>query len=96
MDYFTFSKRLEMIPGFAETLFAVLNGFCGTIADAGHAVGAVAAPDRLVVLDRDVVRGAAFGTLAAAGAGVTGRKRLCLDKARVEDRIHRAAHEAVV
>ena len=96
MDYFTFSKRLEMIPGFAETLFAVLNGFCGTIADAGHAVGAVAAPDRLAVLDRAVVRGAAFGALAAAGAGVTGRKRLCLDKARVEDRIHRAAHEAVI
>ena len=29
---------------------AVLNGLCGAIADAGHAVGAILAPDGLAVL----------------------------------------------
>lgn len=85
-----------MIPGLAETLFAVLDGFHTAAADARHAVGAVAAPDRLAVLNRDVVRWAELGTLTAAGAGIAGRKSICFDKERIEDRIHRAAHEAVI
>ena len=90
------SKHIEMISGLAPTLFTVLNGFRGTAADARHAVGAVVAPDRLAVLNRDVVRWAELGTLTAAGAGITGYKGICFDEERIEDWIHRAAHEAVI
>ena len=85
-----------MIPGLAEALFAVLDGLRRTVADARHAVGAVAAPDRLAVLDRDAIRWAEPGALTAAGAGVAGRKGICFDKERIENRIHRAAQEAVI
>ena len=91
-----FKQRLKMIPGLAKALFAVLNGFRRAAADARHAVGAVAAPDRLAVLNRDIVRWAEPGTLTAAGAGIAGRKGICFDEKRIEDWIHRAAHEAVV
>ena len=89
-------KRLEMIPGLVYALFTVLNGFRAAAADARHAVGAVAAPDRLAILNRDVVRWAELGTLTAAGAGIAGRKSICFDEERIENRIHRATHEAVV
>ena len=65
-----------MIPGLAPALFAVLDGLGRTAADARHAVGTVAAPDRLAVLNRDVVRWAELGTLTAAGAGFAGRKSI--------------------
>ena len=90
------SKRLEMIPGLAQTLFAILNGFLRAAADARHAVGAVTAPDGLAVLNRDVVRWAEPGTLTAAGASISGRKGICFDEERIENWIHRAAHEAGV
>lgn len=41
-----------MIPWLAKAHFAVLNGLCGTVADAGHAVCAVLSPDGLSVLQR--------------------------------------------
>ena len=63
-----------MMPGLAQALFAVLDGFRAAAADTRHAVGAVAAPDRLAVLNRDVVRRAVPGTLTAAGAGIDDRK----------------------
>ena len=85
-----------MIPGLAQALFAILNGFRAAAADARHTVGAVTAPDRLAVLNRDIVRWAEPGTLTAAGAGITGRKGICFDEERIEDRIYRTAHEAVV
>ena len=85
-----------MIPGLAQALFAVLDGFRWTEADARHAVSAVATPDRLTVLNRDVVRWAEPGTLTAAGASISGRKGICFDEERIENWIHRAAHEAVV
>ena len=85
-----------MIPGLAKALFAVLDGFRGTAADTGHAVGAVTAPDRLAILDRDVVPWAEPGTLTAAGAGIAGRKSSCFEEKRIENRVYRAAHEAVV
>ena len=85
-----------MIPGLAQALFAVLDGFRRAAADARHAVSAVAAPDRLAVLNRDVVRWAEPGTLTAAGAGITSRKGICFDEERIEDWIRRTAHEAVV
>ena len=90
------SKHIEMISGLAPTLFTVLNGFRGTEADARHAVGAVVAPDRLAVLNRDVVRRAEPCTLTAASAGIAGRKGICFDEESIEDWIHRATHEAVV
>lgn len=85
-----------MIPGLVDALFAVLDGFHRTAADARHAVGAVTAPDRLAVLNRDVVHRAEPGTLTAAGAGIADRKGVCFDEERIEDWIHRAAHKAVV
>ena len=85
-----------MIPGLAPALFAVLDGFRWASADARHAVGAVAVPDRLAVLDCDVVRRAKLGALTAAGAGIASRKGSCFDEERIEDWIHRAAHEAVI
>lgn len=85
-----------MIPGLAQAFFAVLDGFRWTAADARHAVRAVTAPDRLAVLNRDVVHRAEPGTLTAAGAGIAGRKGICFDEERIENRIHRAAHKAVV
>ena len=63
-----------MISGFAQALFSVLHGFRRAVTDTGHAVGAVAAPDWLAVLNRDVVRRAVPGTLTAAGAGIDDRK----------------------
>ena len=74
------SKRLEMISGLALTLFAILDGFHRTAADTRHAVGAVATPDRLAALDRDIVRWAEPGTLTAAGAGIAGHKGICFDE----------------
>ena len=85
-----------MIPGLAQAFFAVLDGFRRAAADARHAVSAVAAPDRLAVLDGDVVRRAERGTLPAADAGIADGERLCLYAERVKDRIHGAAHEAVI
>lgn len=85
-----------MIPRFPHTPLAVLNGFRRAVADTRHAVGAVAAPDRPAVLDGDVVGRAELGALTAAGAGVAGSERLCFDKKRIEDGIHRTAHEAVI
>ena len=85
-----------MIPGLAQALFAVLDGFRRAAADTRHAVGAVAAPDRLAVLNCDVVRRAKPGALTAAGAGIACLKGICFDEERIEDRIHRAAHKAVI
>lgn len=69
-----------MIPGLAQAFFAVLNGFRRAVTNARHAVGAVAAPDGLAVLNRDVVRWAKPYALTAAGAGVASRKGICLDE----------------
>ena len=85
-----------MIPGLAQALFSVLHGFRRAVTDTGHAVGAVAAPDGLAVLNGDIVRRAERGALPAADAGVAGGESLCLDAERIEDRVHRAAHKAVV
>ena len=57
-----------MIPGLADTFSAILDGFCWTIADAGHAVGTGLAPDGVAALQSDVVHRAALGALAAADA----------------------------
>lgn len=85
-----------MISGFPDALFAVLNGLCRTMADTRHAVGAVAVPDRSAVLNGNVVGRAEPDTLAAAGAGVARRERICFDEERIKDWVYRAAHEAVV
>ena len=69
-----------MIPGLAQAFFAVLDGLGRTAADTGHAVSTVAAPDRLAVLNRDVVRWAKPYALTATGAGIAGRKGICFDE----------------
>lgn len=85
-----------MISGLVHTLFAVLNGLRRTVADVRHTVGAVAAPERFAVLNRDVVRGAETGALATANAGIADHKGSVFDEEGVEGRIHRAAHKTVV
>lgn len=65
MAFFIFLKRLKMISGLAQALFAVLDDFHRTAADARHAVDAAAAPNRPAVFNRDVVGWAGPGTLAA-------------------------------
>ena len=85
-----------MVAGLAEALFAVLDGLCRAVADAGHAVGAVLAPDRLALPQNDVVGGTSPDALAAAGAGITGGEGPRPDADGVENGVHRPAHEAVV
>ena len=85
-----------MIPRFAETLFAVFDGFCRAVADAGHAMGAVLAPRRFAVLERDVVHRAETDALTAADAFAARCKGIRLNKKRVEDWVHGTAHEAIV
>ena len=82
-----------MIPGLAEALFAVLDGLGRAVADAGHAVGAVLAPDRLALPQNDVVGGTSPDALAAAGAGISDSEGICLYKAGIEDGIHRPARQ---
>lgn len=84
---------ISWLPG---ALFAVLNRLGRAAADTRHTVGAVSAPDRSAVLNCDVVHWAEPGAPAAAGAGAAGCERRRFDKERIEDRIHRAAHEAVI
>ena len=74
-----------MIPGLTFALFAVLDGLFGTIADAGHAVGAVFVPDRLAVFQMDVVQGAQLHSLTAADAGIRCSEGLCFYKCAVPD-----------
>lgn len=64
--------------------FAIGDGCLGAIADAGHAVGAVAVPPRLAALQFNVVHGAQGGTLAAADAAVVHRKRPVMDTGGVK------------
>lgn len=59
------SKRLKMISGFPDTLFAVLNGLRRTIPDTRHTVGAVAVPDGPAIWDGNVAGRAGPGALAA-------------------------------
>ena len=63
-------QRFVMISGLATALLAVLDGFGGAVADAGHAVGAGIAPDGLAVLQGDVIGRAALGALTAVDAGI--------------------------
>ena len=62
-------QRFKVIPGLAFALFAVLDGLFRAVADARHAVGAVLAPNRLAVFERDVVHRTALHALPAADAG---------------------------
>ena len=85
-----------MIPRFSPALFAVLDGLFGAIADTGHAVGTVFAPDRPAAFQMDVVQRAQLHALTAADAGIRRPEGVCLYKKAIEHRVHRAAHKAVV
>ena len=86
----------KVIPWLSPALFAVLDGFFGAIADAGHAMGAVFAPDRLSVFQTDVVQRAQLHALTAADAGIRCAEGIGFYKEAIEHRVHRAAHKAVV
>ena len=90
------SKRFKVITRLANALFAVFNGGSRAIADAGHAVGAFTAPNRLAALQRDVIGRAALYTLPAACAGIADSESLCLYNAGIKNRIYRPAHKAVI
>ena len=89
-------QRFKVIPGLAQTLFAVFDGLCGTITDAGHAVGTVFAPDGLPIPQHNAVGRAAPGALAAADAGIADSKGVCPDKAGIENGVYRPAHKTVI
>ena len=91
-----FLQRFKMIARLAAALPAVLDRLCGAVADAGHAVRAAPAPDRLAVVEQDVVDGAAAGAAAAAGAGLTDAEGAIRDEAGIKGRIHRPAHQPVI
>ena len=84
-----------MIPRFPGALFPILDGLGGAIADAGHAVGAAAAPDGLAVWQGDVVQRTSFDALAAAIAGIAHCKGRILYNDGVEEGVHRAAQKTV-
>ena len=53
--FICFLQRLKMIARLAAALLAVLNGFRGTAADAGHAVRTMLAPYRPAICQMNVV-----------------------------------------
>ena len=75
----------KVIPRLTFALFAVLDDLFGTIADAGHAVGAVFALDRFAVFQTDVVQGTQLHAPAAADAGIRCPEGLCFYKCAVPD-----------
>ena len=86
----------KTVTWLAEALFAVFDGFRWTIANAGHALRTVIAPDRAAVWQRDVIHRAELLAFSAADTSGACSKGLRLHKQWIEDRIHRAAHKAVI
>lgn len=68
------------MAGLAHAFLTVLDSYHRTMTDAHHAVGAISVPDRLAVLNRDVVGGTETGALATANAGITAPKALSLKR----------------
>lgn len=63
------SQRPKVIPRLTDALFAVLDRADRAVTDARHAVGAVPAPNRLAVFERDVIHWTELRALTAADAG---------------------------
>ena len=63
------SQRPKVIPRLIDALFAVLDRADRAVTDARHAVGAVPAPNRLAVFERDVIHWTELRALTAADAG---------------------------
>ena len=59
-----------MVSGFTLALFAVLDGFCRAVANAGHAMGAAISPDGLPIPERNVVQRTEGGAFPAGNAGI--------------------------
>lgn len=87
---------LEVVTGLALAFFAVFDGLGGAVADAGHAVGTLAAPYRPACCQADVVQWAALDALSASDAAVIRPERPGLDEEPVKDRVDRPAHKTVV
>ena len=85
-----------MIPGLSLAFIAVFNGLNRAVVDAGHAMGAVSAPQGFAVLQGDVAQRAEGGTAAAARAFFPCRKGLILHAQGIKQRIHGAAHDLVI
>lgn len=75
--------------------FAVLNGLGRAAAEAGHAVGAVVAPDRPAVLHMDVAKRADLLAFAAGDAGIGHGKAFGLHVEPVEQGVDHAGFELV-
>ena len=84
-----------MVARLAGAFLAIFDGSCRTIADAGHALCAVGSPDGTGVLQCDVIQRAELFAFAAADADIACSKGICLHKQRIENRVHRAARDAV-
>ena len=85
-----------MVARLAGAFLAIFDGSCRAIADAGHALCAVGSPDGTGVLQCDVIQRAELFAFAAADADIACGKGICLHKQRIENRVHRAARDAVV
>ena len=85
-----------MVARLAGAFLAIFDGSCRAIADAGHALCAVGSPDGTGVLQCDVIQRAELFAFSAADADIACGKGICLHKQRIENRVHRAARDAVV
>ena len=79
-----FREVINHIAVFSETIGflllgdgAIFDGFHRTVADAGHAVGAVITPDRFLLPQLNIVQGTELLAFAAADAGILHIKILC-------------------
>ena len=85
-----------MVARLSHALFAVFDGFLRAVTDTRHAMGTVFAPRRFPLFQMDIVQRTFSHALSAADAGITCRKRICFYKEPIENRVDRAAHEAVI
>ena len=87
-------RRAE-VSSLARALFAVLDGFLGAMANAGHAVGTVLSPNGSAVLQRDVLQRAYLRALAAGDARVGHIKAICFEVKAIKSAVDRTAFEPV-
>ena len=83
------------VADFTDAGLAVLDGFHRATADAGHAVGAEAAPCRTSVFHLDVIHRTKLFAKAAACTVFLGIELICFHVEAVEPFVDRAAEDFV-
>lgn len=77
-------------------MLAIFDGLHRTAADAGHAMRAVAAPDRMSCFQFNIFQRTLLNTLTAGNAGFGSCKFLCVDKHRIKQIVDDAAVQFVL